>query len=140
MELFEFTKILFENPGEWNSITPGEKRKHYFMVQRRFAIQFPMQANALQHLKINQAGVMDFWQKFMRKTYNSRTPGWMYTKGIKKAKEVKEKKNSNISSALISQYAAKMELDKKSIYDALEFYPDLMIAEIKQYEKVINQK
>jgi len=140
MQLFEFTKILFENPAEWANITPGEKRKQYFMVQRRFAIQFPMQANALQHLKVNQAGVMDFWQKFMWNIYKGRTPGWMYTKGVKKAKEVKERKNHNITGSLISQYAAKMEIDKKSIYDALEFYPDLIVKEIKQFEKVINQK
>ena len=139
MELFEFTKILFERPGEWNDITPGEKRKQYFMVQRRFAIQFPMQANALQHLKINQVAVMDFWQKFMKKTYNGRTPGWMYTKDIKKAKEVKERK-TNVSEKLITDYASKMEIDKKSIYDALEFYPDLMLAELKSFEKIINQK
>jgi len=138
MELFEFTKILFERPGEWQDITPGEKRKQFFMCNRRFAIQFPMQANALQHLKINQAGVVDFWQQFMRKQYN-RTPGWMYTKGVKKAKEAKERK-INISGKLIDEYVKKMRVDKKSIYDALEFYPDLMQKELQDFEKMINQK
>ena len=139
MQLFDFTKILFENPEEYDKIPPGEKRKQYFMINRRFAIQFPMQANALQHLKVNQAAVVDFWQKFM-KQYNGRTPGWMYTKGIKKAKEVKEKKNHGVSEELISTYAIRMEIDKKSIIDALEFYPDEMIKELKQFEKIINQK
>jgi len=139
MELFTITKIIFEQPGEWSNVTLGEKRKHYFQIQRRFAIQFPMQANLLQHLKINQSAVVDFWQRFMRKTYN-RTPGWMYTKGIKKAKEVKERKNNNISEELISHYACKMKMDRKSIYDALEFYPDLMSNELKQFQKIINQK
>jgi len=138
MQLFEFTKIIFESPSEYADITPGEKRKQYFMVNRRFAIQFPMQANALQHLKINQSAVVDFWQKFMRQTYN-RTPGWMYTKGIKKAKEVKERK-TNISESLITEYARRMEMDRKSVVDALNFYPDLMQKELKQFEKVINQK
>ena len=138
MELFEFTKILFENPGEWQNVPPGEKRKHYFLVNRRFSIQFPMQANALQHLKISQVGVMDFWQQFMRKQYK-RTPGWMYTKGVKKAKEVKEKK-INVSEKLIDQYCKKMRIEKKSVNEALEFFPDLMINELKAYEKMINQK
>ena len=138
MELFEFTKIIFENPEEYEKITPGEKRKQYFMINRRFAIQFPMQANALQHLKINQAGVVDFWQQFMRKTYK-RTPGWMYTKGVKKAKQDKEKK-INVSETLVNEYCRRMVLDKKSVYDALEFYPDLMLKELKQFEKIINQK
>ena len=138
MELFEFTKIIFERPGEWESITPGEKRKQYFMVNMRFAIKFPMQANALQHLKINQAGVVDFWQQFMQKTYN-RTPGWMYTKGVKKAKEDKEKK-INVSETLVNEYCRRMVVDKKSVYDALEFYPDLMKKELKEFDKMINQK
>ena len=140
MQLFEFMKVLFENPTEWNNITPGEKRKQYFMVQRRFAIQFPMQANALQHLKVNQAEVMNFWQKFMRNTYNGRTPGWMFTKGVKKAKKIKEKKNYGISEVLISTYAIKMKIDRKSIIDALEFFPEKMSGELKKFEKIINQK
>jgi hypothetical protein len=139
MELFDFTRVIFEKPGEWTDITPGEKRKHFFMVNRRFAIQHPLQANALQHLKINQVAVMDFWQKYMRKTY-SHTPNWMYIKGSKKAKEVKEKKNNNISGALINQYASRMEIDKKAIYEALEYYPDIMQKEIKDFERMITQK
>jgi len=138
MELFEFTKIIFEKPGEYQNITPGEKRKWFFLLQRRFAIQFPMQANALQHIKINQAGVVDFWQNFMQKRYN-RTPGWMYTKGIKKAKLDKEKK-INVSGTLINEYAKRMKIDRNSVHDALEFYPNLMVFELKQFEKVINQK
>ncbi len=138
MQLFEFTKILFENPVEYSKIPPGEKRKQYFMINRRFAIQFPMQAAALQHLRIDQASVVDFWQKFME-SYNGRTPGWMYTKGIKKAKEVKERK-TNVSQELITEYARRMEFDRKSVVDALFFYPDLTQKELKQFEKVINQK
>jgi len=137
MELFEFTKIIFEKPGEYQDITPGEKRKWFFLLQRRFAIQFPMQANALQHLKINQSGVVDFWQHFMRKQYQ-RTPGWMYTKGIKKAKEKKESK-TKVSEKLIDAYCKKMVVEKKSVLEALEFYPDLMVGEIKEFEKMINQ-
>jgi len=137
--LFDITKILFENPKEWEDITLGEKRKFYFQIQRRFAIKFPMQANALQHLKINQSAVVDFWQRFM-KQYNGRTPGWMFTKGIKKSKEIKEKKNYGISEVLISTYAIKMKMDRKSIIDALTFFPEKMSKELKQFEKIINEK
>jgi hypothetical protein len=138
MELFEFTKIIFERPGDYPAVTPGEKRKQFFMVNRRFAIQYPMQANALQHLKINQAGVVDFWQKFMQQ-YNGRTPSWMYTKGIKKAKATKETKLS-VSVATINEYSKRMEIDRKSIYDAIEFYPAAMKKELKDFEKTIKQK
>ena len=138
MELFDFIKTVFTNPTEYSSITPGEKRKQYFMCQRRFAIQFPLQANLLQHLKINQAAVVDFWQIFLRKQYKF-VPGWMYTKGVKKSKETKEKKLT-ISDKIINDYAARMNIDKKSVYEALEFYPDKILKELRDYEKMINQK
>ena len=138
MELFDFIKVVFTNPTEYSSITPGEKRKHYFMCQRRFAINFPMQANVLQHLKINQAAVVDFWQVFLRKQYKF-TPGWMYTKGVKKAQEVKEKQLS-VSNELIKEYCKYFKVDPKSIRDALEFYPQDMIKELKEFEIISKQK
>jgi len=97
-----------------------------------------MQANALQHLKINQNAVIDFWQTFLRKQYKF-VPGWMYTKGVKKAQEVKEKKLT-VSNELIKEYCKRMKVDPKSVKDALEFYPDQMIKELKEFEKIISQK
>ena len=138
MELFDFINVLFTNPSEYSSITPGEKRKQYFMIQRRFAIQFPLQANALQHLKINQAAVIDFWQKFMRKQYNY-VPKWNYVKGVKKSQEAKEKKLT-ISNEVIKEYCKYFQVDKKSVIDALEFFEADMIRELKDFEKILKEK
>lgn len=138
MELFDFIKVIFTNPTEYSSLTPGEKRKHYFMCQRRFAIQFPMQANALQNLKINQAAVIDFWQVFLRKQYKY-VPGWMYTKGIKKAQAIKEKQIS-VSNEVIKEYCRYFKVDSKSVRDAIEFYPGDMIKELKDFEVILKQR
>ena len=136
--LFDLTKMIFEDPVGYEEVTPGEKRKHFFMVNRRFAINFPMQANVLQHLKVNQAAVVDFWQTFMRKMYK-RTPGWMYVKGVKKAAKEKEAK-AKVSGKVIDEYVKFMKVDKKSVLDALEFYPERMTKELKDFEKMIGQK
>jgi hypothetical protein len=140
LDLFDITKIIFEKPNEWKNVTSGEKKKYYFAINRRFSIQFPQQANALQHLKINQAAVIDFWQIFMqRQNYRGRTPSWMYTKGIKKAASVKQKKTS-VNVKMIDEYAKRMRVDKKAVIDALEFYPKEMTKELKDFEKIISQK
>jgi hypothetical protein len=139
LELFELTKVIFEKPAEWSTVTNGDKRKNFFMCQRRFAIQHPIQANALQPLRIEQSCVMDFWQQYMTKTYRGRTPHWMFISGAKKAKEKKEAKIS-VSDSLVNEYSKRMEIDKKSVYDALEHYPDMMLAELKSFQKMIEQK
>ena len=136
--LFDITKIIFEKPGEWTDISKGEKKKNFFAIQRRFSLQFPMQANALQSIHINQVGVIDFWQSFMRKMYQ-RTPSWMYTKGIKKTKESQELK-TKVSEKIITEYARAYNLDRKAVVDALFFYNKEMVQELKVYEKIINQK
>lgn len=139
MELFDLTKIIFERPNEWQEVSNADKRKWYYLIQRRFCIQHPIQANALQRMKVEQAYVLDFWQRYMYRTYGGRTPGWMYTAGVKKAKDKKETK-MKVSDSVITQYAKMMELDKKSVFDALEFYPDVMLSELKQFQKMIEQK
>jgi len=138
MELFPFIKILFTDAGEYSKILPGEKRKHYFMLQRRLSINYPLQTNVLQHLKINQSAVVDFWQRFLT-TKHRFVPGWMYTKGVKKSQEVKEKKLT-ISNDIIREYCNYFQIDKKTVMDALEFYHEDMIKELKEFEINLKQK
>lgn len=135
--LFDIIKIIFTNPVEYNNISRGEKQKNYFLLNRRFAINFPLQANALQHLKINHGAVIDFWQVFLRKQYKY-VPNWMYISGVKKTQEVKETK-TNINSSLIKEYAKFMKMDIKRIYDAIELFPNDMLKEIKDFEKMMKQ-
>ena len=139
MELFEFLNVLFEKPEEWEQISNLEKKKYFFMITRRMSIQYPMQANALQHLRINPAATVNFWQYFIRvKQKYIKVPGWMYTKGVKKVQEIKEK--VSVSKVLIDEYARLNRIDRKSVEDALIYYNEDMIMELKTFEKIINQK
>ncbi|MCK9446488.1 hypothetical protein M0Q50_06415 [bacterium] len=138
VEFFDLIKIIFTNDDKYKDVTRGEKQKHYFLLQRRFAINFPMQANALQSLKINQSAVIDYWKIFLNRYYKT-IPGWMYTKGVKKSQEIKEKKSS-VSKALIDEYCKYMKVDRKSVMDALEFYENDMIKELKAFEIILKQK
>lgn len=137
-EFFDIIKIIFTDPLKYKEISKGEKQKNYFLLNRRFAIQFPMQANALQHLKINQSAVIDFWQMFLRRQYKY-MPNWMYTKGVKKAQEVKEKKLT-VNNEVIKEYCKYFKIDPKSVRDALEYYPTDMIRELKDFESILKQK
>jgi hypothetical protein len=134
MNLFDLIKIIFEDPEAYKEVSNGEKRKNFFMINRRFAIQHPMQAHVLNNLRINQEGVVDIWQRFLRKQYK-KTPYWMYTKGVKKAKEKKEKE-INIPNAIIEEFAKRNMFDIHSVRDALEFYPEEMKKELKNFEKL----
>lgn len=128
------TKAMFGETNNYGEATKGDKRKNFFIIQRRMAIQHPLQAQALNGLKINQEQAIDVWQRFLKKKY-SKTPFWMYTKGVKKAKEEKERK-INIPIALIEDYAKRHKLDLKTVYEALDMFPKEMQKEIKDFEKL----
>ena len=136
MQLFDLTKILFSSPHQWKSISRGDKKANHFMVNRLMSIQYPLQAQAFNQLKIDPVATMDSWQKFLGNKYN-RVPHWMYTKGTKKKKEEKEKK-LNIKNSTILAYTKRNNLDLKAVQDAIKYFPDESSKELKKFEKMIS--
>lgn len=134
---FEISKIIFESPGEYLSLTKGDKRSNFFILQRRFAINFPVQANLLQHIKTNQEASIDFWHRFLRKKYD-KTPFWMFIQGVKKNQE-KEEKKTKISSESLMKYCQFYQKDYKQVRDAIKFFPEQMAKEIADFEKMMKE-
>lgn len=137
MELFELTKAMFESPATYADATKGDKRKNFFMIQRRMAINFPREAQFLQHIRINMEATVDWWQRFLRKKYQY-TPKWMYVQGVKKNQE-KEEKKIKISSETISEYCQFYQKDPKQIKDAIKFYPEEMKKEMDAFQKMMKE-
>lgn len=136
MSPFELIKIIIEEPKSYDNISSLEKKKNFFIINRRMAIKFPLQAHVLQHLKIDEVSVIDSWKIFLQKQYN-KVPYWMYTKGIKKAQESKENK-TNIKESIIKEFATKNNFDIQSVREALNLFPKEMTKELKQFEKIIS--
>ena len=137
MELFELTKAMFESPAAYSDATKGDKRKNFFMIQRRMAINFPIQAHLLQHIKINMEASVDWWQRFLRKQYQ-KTPYWMFQQGVKKQQE-KEEKKTKITAETISEYCRFYQKDPKQIKDAIKFYPEEMAKEMNEFQKMLKE-
>lgn len=130
------TKAMFESPGTYAGATKGDKRKNFFMINRRMAIQYPVLANMLQRNKINQEAAIDCWQRYLRFNQKfTKTPFWMFQTGTKKAQETKEKK-INISNETINEFCKFYQQDPKQIKDAIKFYPLEMAKEMKEFEKM----
>ncbi len=136
MNLFEFIKVLFSDPYKWKSITNGDKKKNHFMVNRMMSINYPLHAQAFNHLKIDPVSTINFWQQFMSNIYN-RVPFWIYTKGAKKHKEAREKK-LDIKETTIKKYSKFYSLDVKSVRDAINFFPKESASEFKKFEKIFK--
>ncbi|NJO90820.1 MAG: hypothetical protein HC831_19025 [Chloroflexia bacterium] len=130
------TKLIFSRGSGWKSVSRGDKKKNHFMISRMMSINYPLQAHALNHIKIDPVETVDSWHRLMSRIY-SQVPFWMYTKGQKKQKEKKEKKLS-VKESTIKAYAKKYDLDLRSVRDAIEFFPEESVKELQKFEKMIS--
>jgi len=133
--LFDILGALFNNKDYINNLPDQAMNSNYFMINRRLAINYPLQAQVFNHNKINPKDVIKFWSDYLYT--GGRCPGWIYTPGAAKSKAKNESKHK-ITNAQIEKYAITKGINKKSIETAIELFGDKMIDEILEYEKIIN--
>lgn len=136
--LFDYINMLFKHPAQFTNLKPYEKGKNFFMMNRFFAMGFPIQSQMFNHLKINTAEATQYWCDSLSKIFNS-TPGWIYST-LKKAKNKKEVKKREIpvNETTIIEYCKRFRCCKKDIIDAMNFFPDKMKDELILFENQIN--
>lgn len=135
MELFELINTMFK-PQEFKKVKMHERGKHFFMINRFASIKFPVQASYFNHIKINPAQAVTFWQELWSKTY-SRTPNWMYVKTAKAKAEKKAKQP--FTDEFIKIYCEKFQMSRRDFDESLEILGDSFISEVKQIESMISQ-
>jgi len=64
-DLFDFINDMISKPSEFKSVSPHERGKHFFMVNRLCSIRYPIQAAYMNHLKINPSEAVTFWQSLL---------------------------------------------------------------------------
>lgn len=84
---FEVAKLMFEKPQVYrNEVFQSHKKKHFFLLNRRFSIQFPLVADQFNKLGVNSARALDYWQTVAQQY--KKMPSFFYISA--KSKENKE--------------------------------------------------
>lgn len=133
IDLFDFIKILFTKPNEYNKLNNYIKMKHFFMVNRFMSIQFPMEAQAFNINGISQAYVMDCWQ--LVATKYGKVPGWIYTKLSKGAKN---KPPYEAKPDAVEMYLSLNEISMREYKDAFKVDPVGMKKQLVILEKQLG--
>lgn len=128
---FDIINMMFRNDGEFEKLSDIALSRNFFMINRVFAIQFPLHAQFFNQLSINQANVIKSWRQFaVSKIGIGRTPSFVYTKVNKKSEELK---TFDISKELKEQYCLHYGYSNKDFDDMLEFNYNETIEHIKQF-------
>ena len=122
MQLFDIVKNLFNTKNEaWKPVGQIDKSRNFFMINRIMAIQFPIQANQFNKLKVNPVFVVDWWRDTLSKRY-SKPPNWIYTKTKKGKKQ--ETEEHVISEQAENFIRNKFQVSKRDLGYLKQFYPD----------------
>jgi hypothetical protein len=125
MELFDIIKRIFDKKKPlWDEIPKNDKIRNFFMVNRIMSINFPVQANQFNKLKITPNQVVDWWHDTLSTRF-TKAPSWVYTQtkksGSKKSDKSSQTHNFEEVERFISQ---KMEISMKDLKQLKTFYPD----------------
>jgi hypothetical protein len=121
MQLFDIVKLIFSNKkNEWKSVGKNDKSRNFFMINRIMSIQFPVQANQFNKLKVVPGPVVDWWHDTLSSRF-SKPPVWLYTK-TKKSESTKTEE-TKISEAAESFIRDKYKMSKRDLETLRSFYP-----------------
>lgn len=135
-KLFDFIKILFTKPAQYNKIKQHNKKRHHFMVNRFFAIKYPENAQMFNYNGINGGQVVDMWSLVARRFTS--VPAWIYTK-TKKAKKAATKKSEYIpSDAAVDVYMQRYDIGKREFEEMKKFAPAALQNELQSIDKSIQ--
>lgn len=131
--LFTIFGALFNNRDYINSLTPETLKQNCFMINRRVAIKYPLQAQVMNNSKINPVDVVKFWNDFLYT--GAKPPGWVYTAGANKSTASKFEKDK-ITPSLIKFYCNLKNISQKDLAPAIRFFPEEIYEEIKDLEQL----
>lgn len=134
-KLFDFVKIMFTKPREYEQIKQFNKKRHHFMINRFFSIKYPANAQLFNINGIDGAGVVDSWS-MVAKQFKS-VPGWFYTK-TKKSEASKTKKEYIPTDKALEIYLQKYEIGRREIEELKIFAPKEFYAELEKIDEQIK--
>lgn len=126
MDRYEFTHIvdfMFKNKDKYENVGDVDKERNFFIINRKFAREYPIHAEFFNKKNSNKASALDIWFAFFHKKRANNIPQWYW--GYKK-----KKKGESIST-IIKKDEIKYLMD---FYDIAE--SDVMYLIINHREEV----
>lgn len=119
--------------SQYEKVTDKEKQRNFFIINRRLAIKFPIQALKLSFNGINPIYAIDSWYQITSKIASKemKKPKWLWLKINKE----KEEKKFKISEEVKEFYINDNQISDKEFYTALKFNQSEMLTELKKIEK-----
>lgn len=135
---FDIIKMMFTDKESFDKLSNLILSKNFFMINRIFAIKFPLQAQCFNMMGVDQANVIRSWQQFgVRQCGYGKVPSFVFTKT---AKSKETASVDELSKDLKNAYCNHYRISMKDLNDMLYFYHDSTVEHVKEFEEIVNAK
>jgi hypothetical protein len=124
MELFDVIKKIFDRKeSSWLEVSKMDKTRNFFMINRIMSIQFPMQANQFNKIRVTPYTVINWWHDTLSPRFTSQ-PKWIFTK-TKKKEEKKDTSKKSLDFTDSEKFVReKFGVSKRDLDQIKKFYPE----------------
>ncbi len=136
-ELFGIIDALFVDKEKIYNLSDETCKQYLFMVLRRLAIRYPLQANHFNDGKSNPKDVIRFWADYLYT--GSSVPKWTKVSGTSKSSKNKANKD-DFTKEEIRLYCKHHDINDKEYDDMMRFFPEDTVEELKAFKKYLKQK
>lgn len=129
---FDIINMIFKDKDTFNILPDTVLKKNSFMVNRVFAIMYPLQADCFNSDIMNPADTVKAWAYFAwSKMRYGMVPSFVYTK-VKK-EEPNAVGTTEYQKKDIQQYCAYFNISMNDFNDLKELFPDELDSHLSQY-------
>lgn len=136
-ELFAIMDALFMDKEKIRNLSDESCKQYLFMILRRIAIKYPLQANHFNIGKCNATDVIRFWSDYLYT--GSYVPSWTKVSGTKKGEKSKANK-ADFTKEEIKLYRKHYDISINEFDDMMRFFPNETAQEINEFKKYLKQK
>lgn len=130
---YDIIGMIFTDIAKFNTLSKSILAKNYFMVNRVFAIQYPLQAQCFNNQSVDPALVIRSWASFANRNLPyGRIPSFVFTKGSKKAADAETIKNICTKEER-EAYCEYFNISFRDFDDMNEFVPTNLEEHIRYY-------
>lgn len=125
MELFDIVKNIFVRDNKkWESISKVDKNRNFFMINRIMSIQYPVQANIFNKMRVTPFRVIDWWKSNLSIKYG-KSPKWTFTSTNKKNNK-SDKKSTTMKDYQEAEnlICSKFNISLRDLDQIKKFYPE----------------
>ena len=128
IDFITLANIIFKDKDKYHFVSDEEKETNFFVLNRKFAIQYLKQAQFFNNKNIDKASAIDLWYQIFYKITNGTPQWWWKTKQKPKIKS----DISNVDLKLIKKF---YDLSDKDIDFLINFYNEKLKEDIKRIKK-----